>query len=416
MVKETQYYDFLGVSQDADTSTIVKAFRKEAAKYHPDKTQHLPEKERQEAEEKFKKLSHIKDILTDERKRRIYDQVGEAGLSGNAGEEMDPFAAMGGLFGGFPGFPGFSFMGDMPGMPGMSGMNDGRQQNQRQQILHKISLQDVFKKEPIVIKYPKNLRCDTCEGTGCKDKKKRKCQKCNGRGISIEVRQIGNTIQQIHGQCRDCNGTGKDMKQPGCEKCDREGVKHTEASTTISLGGNVSNGMKILNRGEGSYNEGKYIDLEITVEIEENDQFEIKGSNLIASITLTPGQAFCGFNKVISHPSGIKFNISGVPGKVVQDGTYKIIPSMGLPSDGALIVAFVVNEIAQFEEKPNEALTFTNLKKLLGGGKDDPLKGDIVYKVHELKDLNQSHLHEQRGHHGEPNQEEYMRFFMNGFH
>eukprot|EP00744_Colponema_vietnamica_P001294 GILI01002158.1.p1 GENE.GILI01002158.1~~GILI01002158.1.p1 ORF type:complete len:372 (+),score=98.40 GILI01002158.1:71-1117(+) len=99
------YYKVLGVSRDASASDIKKAYHQNALKYHPDKN---TDGNREEAERKFKQVSEAYDVLSDEKKKKIYDQYGEEGLKGGM-----PEGGMPGGAGGFQGFPG--------GMGGMGG-------------------------------------------------------------------------------------------------------------------------------------------------------------------------------------------------------------------------------------------------------------------------------------------------------
>ncbi|UZP43999.1 hypothetical protein NXS19_011811 [Fusarium pseudograminearum] len=116
MVKETKYYDTLGVAPTATEQELKKAYKVGALKYHPDKNAHNPD-----AEEKFKEVSHAYEILSDPQKRQVYDQYGEAGLEGGAGGGG---MAAEDLFAQFFGGGGFGGMG---GMFGGGGMNRGPQ-------------------------------------------------------------------------------------------------------------------------------------------------------------------------------------------------------------------------------------------------------------------------------------------------
>ncbi|KAM5365032.1 hypothetical protein ACJZ2D_011227 [Fusarium nematophilum] len=114
MVKETKFYETLGVAPTATEQELKKAYKTGALKYHPDKNAHNPS-----AEEKFKEISHAYEVLSDPQKRQVYDQYGEAGLEGGAGgggmAAEDLFAQF---------FGGGGFGGGLGGMFG-GGMNRG---------------------------------------------------------------------------------------------------------------------------------------------------------------------------------------------------------------------------------------------------------------------------------------------------
>ena len=112
----TEYYDLLGISSNADESQIKKAYRKLAIKYHPDKS---PEDKKEEYTEKFKEITEAYEVLSDAKKKKMYDQFGKDAINDN-GPQIDPFDLFNNIFGeGFPGMAG------MPGMhfAGMPGVN-----------------------------------------------------------------------------------------------------------------------------------------------------------------------------------------------------------------------------------------------------------------------------------------------------
>lgn len=100
------YYKVLGVARDASANDIKKAYHQLALKYHPDKNTGAS---KEEAEKKFKQVSEAYDVLSDEKKRKIFDQFGEEGLKGGMGEEGAPGAGGAGGFRGFPGGATYSF-------------------------------------------------------------------------------------------------------------------------------------------------------------------------------------------------------------------------------------------------------------------------------------------------------------------
>lgn len=135
-VRDTKYYDLLGVAPDAEEATIKKAYRRQALKYHPDRNPDNPE-----AEEKFKAIAAAYEVLTDSEKRAVYDRFGEEGLKEGGGgggggfhgggfAHGDPFNIFETVFGG--GFPGGNVRFQFGGQ-GFPGGNGGFRQQQRQQ-------------------------------------------------------------------------------------------------------------------------------------------------------------------------------------------------------------------------------------------------------------------------------------------
>lgn len=136
-VRDTKYYDLLGVAPDAEEATIKKAYRRQALKYHPDRNPDNPE-----AEEKFKDIAAAYEVLTDSEKRAAYDRFGEEGLKEGVGgggggfhgggfAHGDPFNIFETVFGG-GGFPGGNVRFQFGGQ-GFPGGNGGFRQQQRQQ-------------------------------------------------------------------------------------------------------------------------------------------------------------------------------------------------------------------------------------------------------------------------------------------
>lgn len=139
-VRETKYYDFLGISPDADEKTIQKAYRRAALRYHPDRNPDKPD-----AEEKFREIAAAYEVLSDPEKREMYDRFGEAGLNQQGGgpggpgghgggfhfQHGDPFNIFETVFGGGGGGQRMHFQFQHGGMGGgMGGMGGGRQQRE----------------------------------------------------------------------------------------------------------------------------------------------------------------------------------------------------------------------------------------------------------------------------------------------
>ena len=146
-----------GVNLDASETDIKKAYRNLAKKYHPDKNKEAG------AEEKFKKISHAYNILSDPDKKRNYDQFGPEGIDeGMAASGFDPFNI-------------FNMHARGPSMMHMT---------------HEITLEDYFTKKYTKVLIPKNKKCESCNATGFTDKIVHVCKECNGTGkITHSVRQ-----------------------------------------------------------------------------------------------------------------------------------------------------------------------------------------------------------------------------------
>ena len=184
MAEKRDYYEVLGVSKNADAAEIKKAYRKLALQYHPDRNPGD-----KEAEEKFKEAAEAYDVLSNEEKKRRYDQFGHAGMGGaggfgGGGMSMDDiFASFGDIFGSFGGFGGF-------GGGGRAARRVNRGSNLRVKV--KLTLEEVATGVEKKIKVKKYVADTHCHGTGAKDGKSfSTCTTCNGTG---QVTRGQNTI------------------------------------------------------------------------------------------------------------------------------------------------------------------------------------------------------------------------------
>ncbi len=203
------YYEVLGVAQDASDAEIKKAYRKAAMKYHPDKFSNASDKEKkeaeekfkevneayQEAEEKFKEVNEAYQVISDKEKRAQYDRFGHAafeqggpgGVGGGFGGDDSGFEDIfssfcGGGAGGFGGFSGF----------GGSGRRSYVEPGADLRYQVEITLEEAAKGIEKTIKYKRNGKCGTCNGTGAEPgSAMKKCPKCNGSG---RIKTVQRTI------------------------------------------------------------------------------------------------------------------------------------------------------------------------------------------------------------------------------
>ncbi|XP_065727347.1 dnaJ homolog subfamily A member 4 isoform X3 [Phocoena phocoena] len=197
MVKETQYYDILGVKPSASPEEIKKAYRKLALKYHPDKNP--------DEGEKFKLISQAYEVLSDPKKRDIYDQGGEQAIKE-----------------GGSGSPSFSSPMDIFDMFFGGGGRMARERRGKN-VVHQLSvtLEDLYNGVTKKLALQKNVICEKCEGVGGKKGSVEKCPVCKGRGMQIHIQQIGpGMVQQIQTVCIECKGQGERINpKDRCESC-----------------------------------------------------------------------------------------------------------------------------------------------------------------------------------------------------
>jgi DnaJ family protein A protein 2 len=201
-------YEVLGVDKSASQEDIRKTFLKLARQNHPDKGGD---------EEKFKELVRANEVLSDENKRRMYDQTGVV-----PGEESRQPP---------PGPMPFSFdLNNLFGMFGGMGMNKptrrgGKGPSQVQNI--PMNLKHFYFGYNINININKQVFCKSCDGSGAK--KKESCGSCRGQGVQVQIINMGGMQMHTQGPCGACNGKGTKTIEE-CKDCHGLG-KSNEAKT-----------------------------------------------------------------------------------------------------------------------------------------------------------------------------------------
>lgn len=315
-MEKRDYYEVLGVSKSADATEIKKAYRKLALKYHPDKNPGD-----QEAEEKFKEAAEAYDVLSNDDKRRRYDQFGHAGMGGagqggfGGGMSMDDiFSHFGDIFGGFGGFSGF-------GGGGRSAHRVNRGTNLRVKV--KLNLQEVSAGVEKKIKVKKYVACQHCNGTGAKDGKSfSTCTTCHGSG---QVTRVQNTIlgaMQTTSTCPTCEGEGKIINEK-CTFCNGEGVLMSEEVITINIPAGVAEGMQLSLSGKGNAARrgGVNGDLIVLVEEEEHPDLLRDGNDLLYNVFIGYPEAVLGETVEIPTIEGkvkVKIEPGTQPGKILR--------------------------------------------------------------------------------------------------
>jgi molecular chaperone DnaJ len=287
------YYEILGVSKSSTPDEIKKAYRKVAMQFHPDKNPG-----NKEAEEKFKEAAEAYEVLSDADKRSQYDRFGHAGVGGNGrgfggGQGMnmeDIFSQFGDVFG--DDLFGSFFGGRRSGGGGKS--RGTRGSNLRVRI--KLNFEEIAKGASKTIKVKKYIHCDSCGGSGAKDKSSiQTCGTCGGSG---QVRRVQNTFlgqMQTVTTCPTCNGEGTSITSK-CGSCKGEGRVYGEENITIDIPAGVQEGMQLSMSGKGNAGErGGYPgDLIVQVEEEAHPELLRDGLNVVYDLHISFPDAVFG--------------------------------------------------------------------------------------------------------------------------
>ncbi|WVQ78454.1 hypothetical protein IAT38_000540 [Cryptococcus sp. DSM 104549] len=334
MVKETKYYDLLGVQPGADANEIKKSYRKNALKHHPDKGGDP---------EHFKEMTHAYEVLSDDQQRAIYDQAGEAGLSGQGGMGggVDPQDLFSQLFGGGGGFFG----------GGGGGRRDPGPRRGRD-LVHRISvsLEDLYKGKVQKLALSKSVICKGCEGRGGKSGAVQTCTGCQGRGVKVMLRQLGPMMQQIQQPCGECEGTGEMMNpKDRCKTCSGKKTTSERKVLEVHIDKGMKSGQQIKFAGESDQAPGTVPgDVIIVLEEKPHPHFQRKGDDLFYEAKIDLLTALAGGDFAIEHLDDRALHVTIVPGEVIKPGALKVITGQGMPSYrhhelGDLYVRLTVN-------------------------------------------------------------------------
>ncbi|KAL9060443.1 MAG: hypothetical protein Q9162_000616 [Coniocarpon cinnabarinum] len=375
MVKETGFYDTLGVSPDAGDSQLKSAYKKGALRYHPDKN---PGDE--QAAETFKKMSHAYEVLSDPRNRQLYDQYGEAGLesSGGGGGGMAAEDLFAQFFGG-----GGAFGGGLGGMFG-GGMRDtGPKKSRPIKHQHKVTLEDMYRGKTSKLALQKSVICSTCRGRGGKEGAVRTCSSCDGQGVKMMMRQMGPMIQRFQTVCPECNGEGEMIRdRDRCKTCKGKKTNVERKVLHVHIEKGMKSGERVEFPGEGDQQPGVDAgDVIFEIEQKPHPRFQRKDDDLFYRAEIDIITALAGGKLYIEHLDERWVEVDILAGEVIHPGALKVIREEGMPSKrfhhfGNLYIQFEV----KFPERitaPDGASSMTEqqrnaLKSVLPPAKDGP--------------------------------------------
>jgi molecular chaperone DnaJ len=287
------FYDVLGVSQDADEDEIKRAYRKKASEYHPDVS------DDPDAEEKFKKIKKAKEVLTDEEKRQAYDRMGHERFEqaekrgGFDGGGADGAGAQGNPFGG--GGLGDIFDQFFGGGGGRGGGNRPRQGQDLRTSLQ-LDLAEAFEGVEREFTVTRPTRCSECDGAGHPpDADERTCPNCNGQGQTTQVQQTPFGRMQQTSTCRRCEGDGT-LYSETCSACGGDGQVREESTLSVDIPAGIRDGQTLRMEREGApgANGGPNGDLLIEVSVADHPDFDREGDDLYYQHPISFPQATFG--------------------------------------------------------------------------------------------------------------------------
>jgi molecular chaperone DnaJ len=294
------YFEELGVKRDAGVDEIKKAYRKLARKYHPDLNPGS-----KEAEERFKQISAAYEVLSDSKKRKLYDEFGEDGLRSNfdpeqtrAYQQWQQQARATSSRGG-----SVSDFGDLFGGSGrginledlFGGVQDPRRRGPPRlgadiQSEITVSLPEAIQGAQREIAFSRHGLCTSCQGTGERaGAAQAPCRKCGGAG-RVNVARGPLNLQT---SCPECGGLGRD-RGPDCDSCAGTGQVGQTARLKVKVPVGVEDGQTIRLTGQGVAGQEQAGDLYLTVRVSPHPLLRREGRDLHLEVPVTVSEALLG--------------------------------------------------------------------------------------------------------------------------
>lgn len=339
-------YDILGIPKTADTNEIKKAFKKAAMTHHPDKGGDP---------EKFKEIQKAHEILTDDRRRQIYDMTGSEDGEMNHGQEAHGFPFdIGAMFGGLGGMFG--------GMGGMPGHRGGPRVVRRPKAAPKVTeiplkLYDFYHGRTFQVKFERQKFCEQCKGQGATSFQN--CHTCQGNGTIRQHIQMGPMVMINEGPCHDCQGEGK-KASGNCYICSGKKTMPQEKELSVKIEPGMKAGEILIFPKECSddpnYDEPGDVHF-LLQEAEGDDGWIRKGDELETTVTVSLQESLLGCTKMLQgHPGylqGLEITVpAGTLNGEVIAVTGKGMPRRGSSEFGALRIRVTVT----VSEKDKEIL------------------------------------------------------------
>jgi molecular chaperone DnaJ len=374
-MSQRDYYEVLGVSRTASLAEIKKAYREKAFQCHPDKNPGDPE-----AERKFKEVSAAYEVLSDDEKRRLYDQYGHEGLSARG--YAHTFTSVDEIFSHF----GDIFEGSL--FEGLFGARGARRGGSRQgrrgsdlRIDLELTLEDVATGVQRKVEIEREGACTSCRGSGAKSgSAPQTCSTCRGYG---QV-QTSSGFFTVRRTCPRCYGEGTVISDP-CKECGGSGRVAVKRELSIEVPAGVEDGNQLRIAGEG--NEGTLGapsgDLYCRIFVRRHGVFERAGRDIFLEVPVTFSDAALGAR--IEVPSLDGKTALQVPAGT-QSGEVLKLRGKGLPSldgygRGDQLVRIVVETPRKLSSKARKL--FEEMRELEGQKNAHPARQGFLEKIRD---------------------------------
>lgn len=283
------YYDILGVSKDADTKVINRAYRRMAIQHHPDKG---GDKAR------FALLNEARDVLTDPDKRKLYDRFGKQGLTKHQG------------------------LSKRPGAPHMHRRQ--RRVEVRRNI--NVTLQDVFSGRELTLAIQHTVLCDPQgqELESIDSSAMKTCPRCNGCGFVVVIRRTIGFVQQSRQPCSACQGRGRRLNEGYT-------LKEVRAKVKVKIDPGMADGDRIVLKNKGGWRNNHMADLVLIIRVNKHPVFERKAADLVIRRNVSLFQALMGVRFNLTMPDGSEVQITSPADCVVHPGMLLRVPDLGMP-------------------------------------------------------------------------------------
>ena len=353
-MSKRDYYDVLGVSNDASAEEIKKAYRGKVKQLHPDRNSDNPN-----AEAEMKEVNEAHDILKDASKKAAYDRFGHAAFEGGTGAS----AGQGGQYGNGDFASAFSdvfddLFGDIMGGARRGG-GGGRRAVRGSDLRYnlRISLEDAYRGMQKTIQVPSAVGCDTCSGTGAAGgAEPTMCPTCSGMG-KVRAAQGFFTIEKT---CPTCNGLGQIIQNP-CTACGGAGRVEKDRSLSVNIPAGVETGTRIRLAGEGEagMRGGPAGDLYIFIDVAEHTLFQRDGATLYCRVPVSMTSAAMGGDIEVPTIDGGRSRVKVPSGS--QSGRQMRLRGKGMPSlrggsQGDMLIELAVETPVNLTSRQKELL------------------------------------------------------------